>query len=109
VPVTGCRPRFNGVLEIKDLSGALARKREMEGTMVAKIRKWGNSLALCIPRMLAEEADLHDGSVVELRLKPGKLVISPASPTLAELLQRVTKNNLHGEIDPGPARRREAW
>ena len=80
--------------------------------MVAKIRKWGNSLALRIPRSLAKEAELDDGSVVELKLKSGKLVVSPApapGPSLAELLRRVTKDNLHNEADTGPARGGEAW
>jgi antitoxin MazE len=79
--------------------------------MVTKIRKWGKSLALRIPKTLAQEAGLHEGLIVNLRLESGKLMVSPslASPSLAELLRGVTKDNLHGQIDSGPARGREAW
>jgi antitoxin MazE len=80
--------------------------------MVAKIKKWGNSLALRIPKALAEEAGLTDNAVVEVKLKGGKLVISPpalADPTLEELLAQVTPETLHPETDWGPRVGAEEW
>ncbi len=41
-----------------------------------KIQKWGNSLALRIPQVLAEQAGLSEGTSVFVRLDAGKLVIS---------------------------------
>jgi len=80
--------------------------------MAAKIKKWGNSLALRIPKALAAEAGISDNSLVEVKLKQGKLVISrPLEPELrlSDLLQRVTKSNLHEEVETGPGRGGEAW
>ena len=44
--------------------------------MRARIRRWGNSLALRIPKAFAEEAFLRDESVVDLKVVNGKLVVA---------------------------------
>ncbi len=80
--------------------------------MTSRVQKWGNSLALRIPKPLAAEVGLQDNSPVELSLCEGKLVISPVAKTdvnLDDLLAKITKKNLHGEVDTGPARGTEAW
>lgn len=80
--------------------------------MRAAIQKWGNSLALRIPKSLAEDSSIQQGSVVDISLARGKLVITPvAEPTysLDQLLAGVTKKNCHGEIDTGPPVGREVW
>jgi antitoxin MazE len=80
--------------------------------MMTRIQKWGNSLALRIPRGFAREIGLEQGSSVEVSLRQGKLVVEPAvdSPlTLEQLLQGVTEENLHREVDTGPPVGREAW
>ncbi|MEN6578645.1 MAG: AbrB/MazE/SpoVT family DNA-binding domain-containing protein [Phycisphaerales bacterium] len=80
--------------------------------MTTRVQKWGNSLALRIPKPLAIEAGLKDDSPVELSLQEGRLVITPAvkpSVSLDDLLARVTKKNLHGEVDTGPVLGREVW
>lgn len=80
--------------------------------MKTRVQKWGNSLALRIPKSFAVEAGLQENAPVELSLVDGKPVIQPVappSPTLEELLCGVTKANLHGEWDTGPAVGREVW
>ncbi len=80
--------------------------------MTTRVQKWGNSLALRIPKPLAIEAGLKDDSPVELSLQEGKLIIAPvikSSVSLDDLLAKVTKKNLHGEVDTGPALGREVW
>ena len=79
--------------------------------MKARVQKWGNSLALRIPKSFAEEARLREDTAVELTLVNGKLVVAPTpqTPTLAELLEGITPDNLHAEWDTGPARGREIW
>ena len=79
--------------------------------MKARVQKWGNSLALRIPRAFAAEAGLRNESTVEVSLVEGKLVITAAAPqpTLKQLLSQVTEENLHREIDTGPAAGSEAW
>ncbi len=80
--------------------------------MRAKIQKWGNSLAVRIPKVFALDAQLENNSVVEVLLVDGRIVIKPIrSPrwTLEELLAGVTNNNIHQEIDSGEAVGNEAW
>jgi antitoxin MazE len=78
--------------------------------MRARIQKWGNSLALRIPKSFAEEAGLQNDTSVDISLKDGKVVVIPVSqPTLEQLLSRITTENLHHEIDTGPAMGNETW
>lgn len=80
--------------------------------MTTKIQRWGNSLALRIPKAFAEDAHLSSGAVVNLAVTHGRLVIEPSSHpkySLAQLLKRVTKNNLHSEVDTGAPQGREVW
>ena len=80
--------------------------------MRARVQKWGNSLALRIPKSFAAEVGLQKETSVEMSLADGKLVIRPvAEPklTLKQLLARVTKGNLHHEVDTGSAVGKEAW
>lgn len=80
--------------------------------MKIQIQKWGNSLALRIPKSFAVESNVAQGSTVEVSLDKGKIVVTPiAEPefTLDELLSKVTKKNLHGEIDTGTPVGKEAW
>ncbi len=80
--------------------------------METRVKKWGNSLALRIPKPLAAEIGLEDSSPVELSLMDRRLVITPAVEpelSLATLLAQVTEENLHGEVDSGPAVGGEVW
>jgi antitoxin MazE len=80
--------------------------------MKTRVQKWGNSLALRIPKSFAAEAGLHADAAVELSLVEGRLVVQPIRPqplTLEELLQGITDENLPGEWDTGPAVGREVW
>lgn len=80
--------------------------------MKTRIQKWGNSLALRIPKTFAVEAHLEQDAVVDLSLIDGKLVVSPIpvpAVTLEQLLAGITEENLHGEVSTGPALGNEAW
>ncbi len=80
--------------------------------MRATVRKWGNSLALRIPRSFAAEARLEQGMPVEVSLVEGKLVVTPVTDpafTLEQLLAGVTEENLHREVGTGPPVGNEAW
>lgn len=80
--------------------------------MQTRVQRWGNSLAVRIPKAFAEDAGLREDSPVEISLVEGDLVVSrsPAGAvTLASLLAGVTDDNLHGEVETGPAVGSEAW
>ena len=80
--------------------------------MHTKIQKWGNSLGLRIPRAFATEAKVEEGSLVDVSIENGCLQIRPVRPRrylLEELLERVSRQNLHAEIPSGGSVGREAW
>ena len=80
--------------------------------MRTKVQKWGDSLAVRIPKTLAEEAGLEAGSEVEIRVENGCLKIyPPGAPryTLEELVAQITPENRHEERDIGPPVGKEVW
>lgn len=80
--------------------------------MRVPVQKWGNSLALRIPKPFAEDVGVSEGTVVDVSISKGRLIAAPVAARrarLADLLRRVTKRNLHGAVGTGPAVRREAW
>ncbi|MCC3409050.1 MAG: AbrB/MazE/SpoVT family DNA-binding domain-containing protein [Microcoleus sp. PH2017_10_PVI_O_A] len=80
--------------------------------MVGTIAKWGNSLAVRIPQHLAKEINLVEGSEVQLVLIDGRLTIEPITRrrySLEELIEAITPENLHTEIDSGVAVGNEVW
>lgn len=80
--------------------------------MKTRVQKWGNSLALRIPKSFAAEALLSEDTPVELTLEKGKLVIQAIAEealTLDELLRGVTEQNIHGAWETGPAVGKEIW
>lgn len=80
--------------------------------MRTSVQRWGNSLAVRIPKAIAVESDLGDGALVDVKVVRGKVVLIPLRTrkhTLAELLAGVTNGNLHGEIQTGRPVGRESW
>lgn len=80
--------------------------------MKTRVQKWGNSLALRIPKSFAAEAGLHADAAVELSLVEGTLVVQPITQqtlTLDQLLRCVTDENVPSEWDTGSAVGREVW
>lgn len=69
--------------------------------MRAKVAKWGNSLAIRIPKHIVLEAGLEIDMPVEMSLSEGRLVVEPKRLTLDDLLANVTKENIHSLIDFG--------
>lgn len=80
--------------------------------MHAKVQRWGNSLAVRIPKAFAKEVDLQEESPIEISVRERELVIAASPPpplTLEALLAGITDENLHGEIETGPAVGNEVW
>lgn len=79
--------------------------------MKAKAQKWGNSLAVRIPKAIADQAGVRAEDELEIdvvakviRLKPRRREVS-----LENLLKGITRKNLHAEADFGQAEGGEAW
>lgn len=80
--------------------------------MQARVQKWGNSLAVKIPKSFATQSQLGQNTLVEMSLEEGKIVLVPVAQvelTLQQLLEGVTPDNLHGEVETGDAVGREIW
>ena len=75
--------------------------------MRTRVRKWGNSLGVRIPSVVAADARLEEGAEVEVTVRDGELVIVPVL-SLAELVARITPENLPELVDDAP-RGAELW
>jgi antitoxin MazE len=75
------------------------------------ISKWGNSLAVRLPKPFVEELGLGEGAEVEITLRDGRLILVAASRAYAleELVQGITAENRHQESDWGRPKGREGW
>ncbi len=79
--------------------------------MVTTVQRWGNSLAIRIPKAFAEEIQLAEGSDVEISLDGDRIIVAPAKRKwkLDELLAQVTPSNKHAEVEWGDRRGKEIW
>jgi antitoxin MazE len=79
--------------------------------MRTQVGKWGNSLAVHIPRKYAKDLGLKEGMTLDVSLVKGGLVFRTrgGSYTLDELVAGITPENRHGESDWGEAAGNEAW
>jgi antitoxin MazE len=70
----------------------------------AQLAKWGNSLAVRIPKRVAEQASLREGDPIVIEALEGHIEVRPAEriPTLGELVAQITPENRHEETDWGP-------
>ena len=74
------------------------------------VKKWGNSLGIRIPNVIARELSLKDGSVVDISDKGKEIVIKPIQKaTLSEMLGKINEQNIHKEIETGGQVGNEAW
>jgi antitoxin MazE len=95
-----------------DSTYLLYRYIEWERVVRTRIQRWGNSLAVRIPKSFAEQAGLAEHAAIDMSLTDGKLsierVVEP-DLTLEHLLSGVTDENLHSEIETGQAVGNEVW
>ena len=71
--------------------------------MLAKAQKWGNSLAVRLPKNVAEECGITADSAVEVLRENNFIVIKPVKQKLSleMLLSQITEKNLHSEVLTG--------
>ena len=68
--------------------------------MKSHVQKWGNSLAVRIPKPFAEGMGIGNNAPVEMSLEEGALVVKPDRERawdLDALLAEVTDENIHEE------------
>ena len=84
----------------------------MKAGSETRLRKWGHSLAVRIPKPLAESARLEEGERLTVSLgRDGAIVIRPArrKHSLGELVARITSKNRHDETEWGEPVGKESW
>jgi antitoxin MazE len=72
--------------------------------MKAQIVKWGNSVAVRIPKPVIEQAKLKEGDSLEIEVAgEGRVELRRASkiPTLAQLVAKITPENRYDEVSAG--------
>ncbi len=79
--------------------------------MAAKTRiaTWGSSLAIRIPKPIAEQWGVQEGSAIEIVPEGDTLLLRKQSYDLDGLLTRITPENVHGEQDTGAPQGNEIW
>ncbi len=79
--------------------------------MKTKVKKWGNSLGLRIPKSFAEETSLDNGSSVDITVKKNAIIIKPEKPVykLEDMLSHISSKNIHKEIITEKNVGREIW
>ena len=76
------------------------------------VQKWGNSLALRIPKVVAQQINVRKGSHMDMSLVENKIILSSSDVQkyqLKGLLKKVSKANLHKEFSWGKPLGKEAW
>jgi antitoxin MazE len=80
--------------------------------MKTQLAKWGNSLAVRIPKPIADAAQLNPGDKLELDVEaPGAVTLRKPKqkPSLRELVREITSENCHSETDWGRPGGNEIW
>ena len=75
----------------------------------ARVSKWGTSLAVRIPKAIAQQWGVQEGSAIEIDSDGSSLVLRKQKYDLASMLAQITPENLHPETDTGPPQGVEIW
>ena len=78
----------------------------------SQVSRWGNSLAIRLPRTILKDAGVQEGDRLSLDLaKDGAIVIRSTRReySLDELVAGITPKNRHTEIGWGKPRGKEVW
>ena len=89
----------------------LAESECLEPHMKTTVQKWGNSLAIRVPKSIAQQAGLKVKDGLDIEVRKGALVLRPHLRRvywLEDLLKRITPRNVHKELDFGGPVGREA-
>lgn len=73
------------------------------------VKKWGSSLGIVIPKVIAKDLNLKDGSSLEIKDKNGNIIISPKKNSLSEMISKISDSNIHNEVEFGNPSGKEIW
>ena len=73
----------------------------------SRVSRWGASLAIRIPKPIAKQWGVQEGSSIEIVPRGDQLVLRKKSYDLAGMLAQIEPGSIHPEQDTGPAQGRE--
>lgn len=77
-----------------------------------RVQKWGNSLAIRIPKPLAAQVGFKNQTPVTIEVSDRSIIISSQSEAtmqLSQMVDKINRQNIHSEIDFGIKQGRESW
>lgn len=79
--------------------------------MRTTVQKWGNSLAIRIPKNITKDTNVSEGSTIDILVENGNIILHPSTGeySLQELLKKITNENIHSEVTTGGQTGGEAW
>jgi antitoxin MazE len=80
--------------------------------MKTRAQKWGNSLAVRVPKSVAVQVGLKEQDNLDIEVRDGNVVLKPHLRRvyrLDDLVKRITRKNVHCEIATGGPVGREIW
>jgi antitoxin MazE len=70
--------------------------------MTVTLCRWGNSLAVRLPKDALDRIHLVEGDCLQVDVERGRIVLRPQTPSLEELIAKITRENLHPAELEGP-------
>ncbi len=80
--------------------------------MQTKIARWGNSMAVRVPKGIAEKVGIEMGDELDIEVDNDSIILVPQKTgkyRLRDLVKDITDENRHDEFDFGGPVGREAW
>lgn len=73
------------------------------------VSKWGSSLAVRIPKVVAEQCGIIEGESVQLVTYRDGILIRKHTYDLTTMVNQITSGNIHDEQDFGAPLGKELW
>lgn len=80
--------------------------------MTGVLQKWGNSVALRIPKAALQKANLREGLRVTVEVDRNRIILEEDTSrrsSLSELVMAITTDNRHEEMWNGEPQGKELW
>lgn len=80
--------------------------------MNIQVQKWGNSLAIRLPKAFANQTQIGEGTLVEVKQEDESIIIRPVVKgkySLKKMLAEVNAKNLHKENKVTEVLGKEVW
>lgn len=80
--------------------------------MEAKVKKWGNSLGVRIPKSISTQVGITEGASIEIKIEGDKITLAPIQKkeySIEEMILMISEDNVHYEINTDGPVGKEIW